>query len=942
MKKVFLAAALFICFVSVRLYAQTVVSDSAGLQTALQSGAVQAITIDGNINYTLASINVGVGTKTITILGGNILNFTTGASGNGGAMNLNSGRNVSFSGGTATFKNNTVTGSGGAIFMFESTMSFINTNTEFTGNYASGSGGAIVIQLGSNMTFSGGDAIFSNNTSASGVGGAIRLDTSIISFVDTNAEFTNNKTLNGNGGAIWGQSGSIINFSGGSTEFINNSATNGSGGAINLTGGMEITFSGGTTTFQNNSAVAGSGGAIFLNGSAVSFINTNAEFSGNNTTGNGGAISALNGSNINFIGSTVAFINNTSGYKGTEAVSLIGSTMSFTNSYAEFTDNGVKLTGHCAIFMTSSTADFNNTGGIMTLAFANYAGSNRATDIYMNGVSAINLNVSSAMALPYGMKIDGSGLGTINKTGSGSLTFGGETVFNVEQFNISGGDMIFLDSATFTGPSMILPGKLDMHNNAVNTITVGEFSSTVNTKIDVWAQKSGKSDVVIASTATVGGNLDVYARIGEYNSEKFYIVFSTLTDVSGIFTSTTVANDWHIGAEGFSLMFNVSTEAWGAGGGVVVLTVNGLYTAEELMYLPSLSRNQQGIANALYRLSIDNSISFEMATLITNMLNEMTEAEQKAVLSQLSGHLISNIVRNSAADSPNNEIYDKIRNHAREDATNSGIWSQVKGGVETFKENENSPGNYKDSTIGLLAGFDRYIADKGMLWGVFARFTSDSISQGDSSADGNKKGLGVYGGYVIDEKWELKGMLLGSFDNFNTERRIEIFNSTAKGEVDAFTMNADIEGAYTVEIDEITKLKPYLGFELQNVSYKGFKESGADIVNLEIKGSSYLRTAMRLGAGIDYDKKDWNVYGKLEGKYLITGQEPAISSVFEGTNTSFDSRGSEEGKIQLGLGFGGEIFIAQDWKLFANMNYYTASKYENIYGNIGVRYMLGK
>ena len=87
--KLLLVLNTFVFLLCFKAYAQTTVSDAAGLQTALQSGTAQEIIIDNDINYTLSSINVGIGTKTITILGGYILNFTTGTSGNGGAMNLN-------------------------------------------------------------------------------------------------------------------------------------------------------------------------------------------------------------------------------------------------------------------------------------------------------------------------------------------------------------------------------------------------------------------------------------------------------------------------------------------------------------------------------------------------------------------------------------------------------------------------------------------------------------------------------------------------------------------------------------------------------------------------------------------------------------------------------------------------------------------------------------
>ncbi|MCL2485433.1 MAG: hypothetical protein FWF32_05190, partial [Endomicrobia bacterium] len=101
--KLLLVLNTFVFLLCVKAYAQTTVSDPAVLQTLLQSGTTQEIIIDSDINYTLAPINVGAGAKTITILGGYILNFTTGTSGNGGAMNLNAGTGITFAGGTTTF-----------------------------------------------------------------------------------------------------------------------------------------------------------------------------------------------------------------------------------------------------------------------------------------------------------------------------------------------------------------------------------------------------------------------------------------------------------------------------------------------------------------------------------------------------------------------------------------------------------------------------------------------------------------------------------------------------------------------------------------------------------------------------------------------------------------------------------------------------------------------
>jgi len=50
-------------------------------------------------------------------------------------------------------------------------------------------------------------------------------------------------------------------------------------------------------------------------------------------------------------------------------------------------------------------------------------------------------------------------------------------------------------------------------------------------------------------------------------------------------------------------------------------------------------------------------MSVDLADIITDSL-DLDQASQKALLSQVSGYFLSNVIRNFAADSPNNEIYD--------------------------------------------------------------------------------------------------------------------------------------------------------------------------------------------------------------------------------------------------------------------------------------------
>jgi len=135
--------------------------------------------------------------------------------------------------------------------------------------------------------------------------------------------------------------------------------------------------------------------------------------------------------------------------------------------------------------------------------------------------------------------------------------------------------------------------------------------------------------------------------------------------------------------------------------------------------------------------------------------------------------------------------------------------------------------------------------------------------------------------------------------------------------------------------------RPYGGIEAANTSYGAFKESGAGIYNLDVKEDSYLRSAARVGIGLDYERDIWIWYANLEGKYVFDGIKPEIKSEFVDTDVDFYSRGAKEGNIQAGAGAGAEVRITENWKAFANIKYYIGERYDNLYGNVGIRYLFG-
>lgn len=323
---------------------------------------------------------------------------------------------------------------------------------------------------------------------------------------------------------------------------------------------------------------------------------------------------------------------------------------------------------------------------------------------------------------------------------------------------------------------------------------------------------------------------------------------------------------------------------------------------------------------------------------IINSMTTMSDKDKKAVLTQSSGYFLANVIRSGAVDEDNDEIFDKIKNHSGTDMSNNGIWVQARGSYIKQKGNNNAPGDFEDNSYGIMAGFDRFVKDSAFMFGVYGRYNMHDIEQDPKSeAEITNAGGGLYGGFIWDEV-ELKGLIFGSYDDYSTTRHIPFYGKKAKADFDGVTFGADVEAAVKISLSEKLNIKPFVGLEAKNVNYGDFSEKGADVLDLEVKGGNYFRSATRIGADLGYDNDVFSWYVGAEGKFLFTGDEPEIKAVFEGTNKEFKVRGAEEGNVALKAGIGGSVKIYKGLKIFANGSYYIAENLQNIYANAGLRY----
>ena len=375
--------------------------------------------------------------------------------------------------------------------------------------------------------------------------GAIYNDSGILNITESafNDNFVNANGLNlGSGGAIYNINGGNINieralfennYTSGASSYggavandtttetptvmtINNSVfrdnySEGSvlptGGAIYNTGELQVNNS----AFYNNRTIgndslASYGGVLYNTGNAVF---TNSIISDNSSSGDGqsfvrgGAMynsgkltienSTLSGNTISadFYGDGGA-IYNASGATTTIRNSLIeNNKINSTSGYSE----GGGIANEGTVVIENSTLQ------------NNYGKDNEKNDIFNYSSGTVVFTGSGANNVLSGI----SGLGTINKNGSGILNLGGENNNFTGNFNLQEGSIKLLNGSSYfnaQNTSFSNNTSFDMQNGEINNINFGNL--TLNGTSDIYADinlNNNTMDRISADSVTGNGYL---------------------------------------------------------------------------------------------------------------------------------------------------------------------------------------------------------------------------------------------------------------------------------------------------------------------------------------------------------------------------------------------------------------------------------------------------
>lgn len=370
------------------------------------------------------------------------------------------------------------------------------------------------------------------------------------------------------------------------------------------------------------------------------------------------------------------------------------------------------------------------------------------------------------------------------------------------------------------------------------------------------------------------------------------------------------------------------------------------------------SHNEQEAANAIDAISTGNGgdITLPLDVMEHFFYYEDPETGEanipalKAALNDVAGVIHANSTMLTFTNAKIEHVYDKVKERTLDlfpcTKFHDKIWAQYYYNTYNVDKNANSP-KFDTSVNGFLVGFDM-ISAKQWTMGIMAGYGTSELKQEQDKTTMRDINLGFYGGYE-NEKWLFKGMLLGGYEQYTTDRTIGFMERMANSEHNGYNAALDLEAGYKIGLNKDKQakhkmyLKPFLGITGSYIMNEGFEEKGAESLNLKVEDYSSMTAQARAGIGINGKIKKFGWYAKAGVRQYLTEDynEIEASLLDYQDQTKMKIRSAELDKFSYGGGLGADYQLSEAWTIFANGLAGFANKSNNYYGNIGLMYKFG-
>ena len=634
----------------------------------------------------------------------------------------------------------------------------------------------------------------------------------------------------------------------------------------------------------------------------------------------------------------------TNGYAGDTIISsgtVIGTTKNI---------NG-KVTGSGA---EDSAVEFYDAEGEVTLNeiadMGSFSKTGEATMTVTENFKALDANITAGTFI----------INNDSEMGGSGNTFEVTNEMRVENASLQGygditaGDLIIGTGATFapgnSTTTFKVNGNLIFENDGEYDVEFGQF--------DMDTEGHYNDNTQVSGTTTIDPN----AKITLNNLEGKYYVAETIDLINASSLAdgfeydeanvTFNDNDARDLREGYET--RISTRVYTEGNALKIELQRKQSEYSEATEFDR-SHNEQEVANAIDAISTGNGGD------ITNPLDAMEQLYYyestydidglKAALNDIGGVIHSNATNLTFFNTKAEHVYDKVKERTQDilpcKKAHSKVWGEYYYNNYSVDNDKNSP-KHETSVNGFLVGYDM-ISAKNLTLGVTAGYGTSELKQTNDKARMNDINLGFYGGYETD-KWLLKGLLLGGYEQYSIDRTIAFMDRTANSEHNGYSAALDLEVGYKISLnkkDSQSKhkiyLKPFIGAVGSYINNEGYEEKNADSLNLKIEDYSAMTAEARAGLELNGRVKKFGWYAKAGARQLLTDKQNEIeSSLLDFKDeTKMKIWSAENAQTTITGGIGVDYDLSENWNIFANGLGNFANVATNYYANVGLMYKFG-
>ena len=234
-------------------------------------------------------------------------------------------------------------------------------------------------------------------------------------------------------------------------------------------------------------------------------------------------------------------------------------------------------------------------------------------------------------------------------------------------------------------------------------------------------------------------------------------------------------------------------------------------------------------------------------------------------------------------------------------------------GSRADQGNHSGVTGYDAKTYGMLFGADGEISKTtrvGLAFG-YARSDVESNNSGSikQSGDVDSYQLTGYGNYSVDDRTDLSFQAGYGYHRNDSRRVIRVGlmdTEVAKADYNGWSAHLGAALSRSYPLNPATTVIPTLRADYLHVSSKGYTESGAGVLNLEVKSSNADAFILGADAKVVYALSDTaKLTANLGVGYDVINDRNSVTSAFVGGGAAFSTKGIDQSPwiIRGGLGY---------------------------------------